>query len=123
MSLFNTGFFKLHSGLSSDFKIDCDALTDGDIRTIALQLVRRLPGYYEVEGIPQGGLRLAEAMKDYAVPFQPIRSDKILIVDDVFTTGRSMEKQRGSRNRAIGAVIFARGDAPAWVTPLFRLTP
>lgn len=121
MSLFQTGVVRLHAGGYSNFKIDCDALTDEDIDSIALQLIHRLPGYYAVEGVPQGGLRLAEAMEKYSVPFQPIRSDKLLIVDDVFTTGASMEEHRGERHRAIGAVIFARADTPAWITPLFRM--
>lgn len=119
MNLFNTGFFRLHSGLHTDFKIDCDALTDEDISTIALQLVRRLPIYGRVEGVPQGGLRLAAEMRKYEVMYR----DTILIVDDVFTTGGSMDKQRDFRTGVIGAVIFARADTPAWVTPLFRLTP
>lgn len=123
MSLFQTGFHTLHSGDFSNFKIDCDALSDEDINSIALQLMHRLPMYYAVEGIPQGGLRLAEAMEKYKVPFQPIRSEKILIVDDVLTTGASMEEQRAGRYRAIGAVIFARTEPPSWITPLFRLTP
>lgn len=125
MNLFQTGFYKLHSGISSNFKIDADALTDEDINTIALQLVLRLPAFATVEGIPQGGLRLAEALKQYVVPFQPVRSDKHLIVDDVFTTGGSMEKAKSvsTRYSIIGAVIFARSDTPSWITPLFRLEP
>lgn len=121
LNLFQTGFFKLSSGVASDFKIDCDALSDEDINTIALQLVRRLPMYAEVEGIPSGGLRLAEAMSKYTVPFQPIRVQPLLIVDDVFTSGRSMELKRDYRVGVIGAVIFARNPTPAWITPLFRL--
>lgn len=123
MNLFNTGHFPLHAGGFSNFKIDCDALTDEDIESIALQLIIRLPAYSSVAGIPTGGLRLAEAMKRYTVPFQPIRSDKLLIVDDVFTTGTSMEKARDNRLGVIGAVIFARSETPHWITPLFRLEP
>lgn len=122
MNLFQTGVVKLHAGGYSNFKIDCDALTDEDIDSIALQLILRLPMFAEVEGVPQGGLRLAEAMKKYSTPFQPIRVQPLLIVDDVFTTGTSMEEHRAER-KAIGAVIFARADTPDWITPLFSLTP
>ena len=127
MNLFQTGFFKLHSGTASNFKIDCDALTDEDINTIALQLVQRLPKFRAVEGVPQGGLRLAEAMQKYTYTSQ---SDSglfveigwpLLIVDDVYTTGGSMEEYRAGRVDTIGAVIFARKPTPHWVTPLFRL--
>lgn len=120
MNLFQFGEFRLHSyGLSSDFKIDCDALTDEDIRNVALQLARRLPIFGVVEGIPRGGLRLAKAMVPYADRFSTLA----LIVDDVFTTGESMEEKRDFRTQVIGAVIFARSETPAWITPLFRMTP
>jgi orotate phosphoribosyltransferase len=119
VNLFNIGSFNLHSGLSSDFKIDCDALTDDDIDAVAIQLVRRLPAFRTVEGIPQGGIRLAEAMYKYA----SLTSDQILVVDDVFTTGRSMETQRDYRTNVIGAVLFARNETPAWITSLFRMMP
>lgn len=121
--LFNIGHFPLHAGGFSNFKIDCDYLTDEDIDAIANQLTIRLPGFSIVEGIPRGGLRLAEAMRKYAIPYQPIRHQTVLIVDDVWTTGMSMEKQRDFRTGVIGAVIFARSDTPEWVTPLFRLEP
>lgn len=119
MSLFQSGYYKLHSGLFSNFKIDADFLTDEDINTIALLLVQRLPVFGFVEGVPKGGLRLAAAMKKYV----DRRSAVELIVDDVFTTGGSMEDQRNFRYGVIGAVIFARSDTPAWITPLFRMTP
>lgn len=35
MNLFQTGNFKLHSGKTSNFKIECDALTDEDLETFA----------------------------------------------------------------------------------------
>jgi orotate phosphoribosyltransferase len=127
MSLFQTGFFQLHSGESSNFKIDCDFLTDEDINAIALQLVHRLPTFRTVEGVPTGGLRLAEALQQYVVPqengwYKDV-GYPLLIVDDVFTTGGSVEEHRAGRYEAIGAVIFARNPTPSWITPLFRMEP
>jgi adenine/guanine phosphoribosyltransferase-like PRPP-binding protein len=49
-----------------------------------------------------------------------VESDRLLIVDDVWTTGGSMEEHRAGRD-AIGAVLFARGPVADWVTPLFTL--
>jgi orotate phosphoribosyltransferase len=120
MNLFQSGFYTLHSGRISTFKIDCDALTDDDINTIALLLAQRLPAFKTVEGVPSGGLRLAEAMSKYATQKTFFGVPKLLIVDDVFTTGSSMEKHRGGRE-ATGAVIFARGETPNWITPLFSM--
>src|SRR5437899_1361464 len=110
MSLFQRGDFKLHSGMNSAFKIDCDFLTDSDIDTIAEMLSKRLTAFSYVEGVPRGGLRLATAMKKYTTPAAPFCP--FLIVDDIFTTGRSMEEHRAGRS-AIGAVIFARNETPA----------
>lgn len=129
MSLFNTGFYKLHSGEFSNFKIDADALTDSDINSIATKLVEILPNFVAVEGVPTGGTRLAAALRRYAVP-NPIERKgwyhetafPLLIVDDVFTTGGSMEDHRAGRYEAIGAVIFARGVVPSWITPLFQMS-
>lgn len=114
--LFQRGDFTLHSGEKSGIKIDCDALSDEDIRTIAWMLVGRLPIFGSVEGIPQGGLRLADAIRPYA------SYGKVLIVDDVFTSGASMVAARGERE-ALGAVIFARRLPPPWIIPLLTLTP
>lgn len=113
MSLINAGNFTLHSGNRSVMKIDCDHLTDEDIESIAEILWRLLPPYGKVEGVPTGGLRLAEAMARHAGG----PTNRLLIVDDVYTTGASMEEHRAGRE-AYGAVIVARGQVPDWVTPM-----
>ncbi len=109
MSLFNRGSYSLHSGLKSDYKIDCDALSDGDLETIAFLLYKRLKPFSEMEWIPEGGVRLATKMWNY-------RCNKggLLIVDDVWTTGGSMGAVRGGRE-AQGCVIFARENPASWV--------
>jgi hypothetical protein len=114
--LFQQGEFKLHGGAPSKWKIDCDALSSDEIETVALMLAEILPPFGSVEGVPTGGLRLAESMRQFRT------SGPLLIVDDVLTTGGSIEECRNGRE-AIGAVIFARGKCPTWVTPLFSLAP
>jgi hypothetical protein len=117
--LFQAGDVTLHSGERSDFKINCDALMASDFAALANMLVRRIAPFSRVEGVPRGGLRWAEVLNigGYCTPGEPL-----LIVDDVLTTGASMEQQRAGRD-AIGAVIFARGPCPSWVMPLFTLQP
>lgn len=111
-NLFQLGKFILHSNATSAWKIDCDALTDADIAAVAAMFSEILPPFGSVEGVPRGGLRLAKALE----PF--VTTGRVLIVDDVLTTGRSMEDQRAGRD-AIGAVIFARNVCRPWIVPLF----
>jgi orotate phosphoribosyltransferase len=121
-ALFNFGDFLLHSGGRSNFKIDCDALTRADLHALA-SLVAGSYQWSSVHGIPRGGLRFAEALRTFTQPGVSSR----LIVDDVFTTGASMESARRNHQRAaetvIGIVIFSRGPTPDWVHPLFRGGP
>lgn len=108
--LFQTGSVTLHSGTLSNYKIDCDALTDEDIETIALMIRDIVLPFGEVVGVPRGGLRLAEELERY------ITAGPRLVVDDVLTTGNSMNELY--KEGDIGAVIFARGAVPSWITPL-----
>lgn len=114
VSLFQSGTFILNSGKHSPWKIDCDALTAEDIATLAEMISHRISNFGSVEGVPRGGLRLAEAMKKY------VTQGPLLIVDDVLTTGGSMDHHRAGRH-ALGAVIFARGLCPAWITSIFQI--
>lgn len=93
------------------------------IATLA-ELIRQLVGSYSsVAGVPKGGLRLASALTLYILMGGPR-----LIVDDVLTTGASMEKMREQwlaehpETKVIGAAIFARGPCPHWIKPLFQLS-
>lgn len=128
MNLFQHGEFTGNSGVSLPFKIDCDALSDGDIDCLA----RIIGGWYkgwalgEVVGVPRGGLRLAEAVKRYVKADGHNGWRPNLIVDDVLTTGESMKRLWSERypNRyssVYGAVIFARGPCPEWVRPILTL--
>lgn len=114
--LFCLGSYALHSGSVSPWKIECDALTDGDWRALAKMLNDVLPPFSTIEGVPRGGFKLADALWTYVHAAGPL-----LIVDDVLTSGESLEQHRAGRD-AIGAVIFARQRCPTWITPLFQMT-
>lgn len=100
MPLFKQGEFTSHSGLQLADKIDCDALTDEDWEAQAKWFSDRI-GFGKVIGIKTGGTKLAEALQKYASPFGPV-----LIIDDVLTTGRSMEKARVKYPEAVGAACL-----------------
>jgi orotate phosphoribosyltransferase len=124
VSLFALGEFKLHSGGASRWRINCDSLTSGDWKALAVMLAERLPPFGRVVGVPRGGLPLATALRPCC------RNDtaRVLAVDDVLTTGSSLEKCRewllaeGAAD-VMGAVVFARGLCPPWVYPLFQMLP
>jgi len=117
MNLFRFGDFNLNSGRSSFFKIDCDALTDEDIETLAF-IIQKEFRFSKVVGIPTGGTRIAEALEQWRKVYGPL-----LIVDDVLTTGGSMEreKEKYPEDIIIGVVIFARGECPEWIHPIFDM--
>jgi len=118
--LFQIGRFTLHSGRDSNFKIECDGLSELDWGTLGY-LVSTKFIFSNVIGIPQGGLNFAEALKPYSTnnPDHPW-----LIVDDVLNTGGSMEKGRANLQElgktAIGIIVFARGVCPDWIHPIFQ---
>ncbi len=89
MTIFKSGHFRLHSGSLSKWKIDLDELSAEDLGTLAMLGARLVGPFGMVEGVPRGGKRLAEAMAPYCVPSGPL-----LVVDDVLTTGTSMEARR-----------------------------
>lgn len=116
MSLFENREFISHSGLTLSFKINCDALADEDIETLANIIAKKF-SFSKIYGVPQGGLRLAKALEKHLSPMGPT-----LIVDDVLTTGKSMEEAKEKiGGDPIGVVIFARGFYPLWVRPIFTL--
>lgn len=123
MNFFQAGTFKLASGKYSDFKLECDALSDSDISAMVGYLVNKLPAFEEVHGIPTGGLRIANQFSKYAE--KDYHEVKPLIVDDVWTTGGSVRKFLKENNlkedEVICAVLFARGPTPDWVYPFFTM--
>ena len=119
--IFIHGKFTFASGLQSNFKIDCDDLTDDELYTLALQSYQFLPRFKEVYGVPTGGLRFAEQMRKFVSEF-----GNILVVDDVFTTGKSInnfvEVNNFDRNNVRGLVIFARNTPPVWIKSIFTMS-
>lgn len=116
MDLFQTGDFTLNSGAKSKWKLECDALTDGEIASLAVLIHEMVGPFGSVEGVPRGGLKLAAALQALVTP-----GGKHLIVDDVLTTGGSMERLRAGREDVLGAVVFARGRLPIWVRAVFQM--
>ena len=114
MTLFMPHGGLLHSGCYSKWKIECDSLTKADWLTLSGLIIDRV-SFGRVEGVPRGGLKLASYLKSFIYIGGPL-----LIVDDVLTTGASMEAQRAGRD-AIGYVLFARGPCPSWVKALWTL--
>ena len=124
--LFKSGDFKSHSGLDLSWKIEMDVLSDSEWFTIKKMIMEYSPPFKEVVGIPEGGVKLGNLLNEHATGDE---KDPVCIVDDVLTTGESMEYflSQYQRNRrlmpfmAIGWVVFARGPCPHWVSALFQM--
>lgn len=134
MGLFKKQVVKLNSGQESDFKIECDALTDEDWECLAY-LISKEVSFDSVRGVPTGGNKLAEALVKYGTNTW---TQTILIVDDVLTTGGSMERMKVELKKNElkvydvdgnlmettykGFVVFARGTCPDWISTLFKMS-
>ena len=123
--LFQSIDFKSHSGLNLNWRIECDTLSSSEWATLSNMIMESSPPFSKVLGIPQGGVKLAALLNEHATGNE---KDPVCIVDDVLTTGASMEHflSQYSRNRdipfmAIGWVVFARVKTPEWVTALFQM--
>lgn len=122
--LFKSIDFKSHSGLDLSWKIEMDVLSDSEWVTIKKMIIELTPPFKEAVGIPTGGSKLGDLLNEHGTGKE---EDPICIVDDVLTTGESMEYflTQYQRNRrpftAIGWVVFARGQCPGWVTSLFQM--
>lgn len=118
----------------SHFKIDADALTPRDLWSLARATIPFIPPFDEVVGVPRGGLKLAMQFAE----FRTEDAEKLLIVDDVWTTGgtvkRFYERLTGlypSGNEASEdvnfhvVVLFSRqtDPLPEWVTAIFHWGP
>ena len=122
--LFKSINFKSHSGLDLTWKIEMDVLSDPEWFTISKMIMELTPPFREALGIPRGGVKLGDLLNEHATGNE---KDPICIVDDVLTTGKSMEDflsqhhQRKLWPVAIGWVVFARIQTPDWVQALFQM--
>lgn len=121
MTLFQKVNLVLNSGKSSDFKIECDYLTTEDIECFAY-LISKKYKFGKVVGVPRGGVRIEDALQQYSTN----DNDTLLIVDDVLTTGGSMERYKKmyedwGYSNIVGVVLFARGECPNWIKPIFQM--
>ena len=111
-----------HSGDTLQWKIEMDALSDSDWKCIARMILENQRGFFQAAiGIPRGGLKLSGYLNECATKNI---NDPYLLVDDVLTTGGSMEeykKEHFKGKDVIGWVVFARTKPPKWITPLFQM--
>lgn len=117
MGLFVFHEFVSHAGVPLPWKVECDALTDADLDALAAIIASQIE-FGSVYGIPRGGERIAAALMRHAT------HGPLLIVDDVLTTGTSMEEARAALGDpdALGVVLFARRPPPRWVRAVFTVT-
>jgi hypothetical protein len=127
MSLLQHGNFKLHAGGDSWWRIDCDDMSDAELGIIA-RMIAEHHGPFNGVVCPKSHYgsaapRLVAALEQYKTN---LYSPTFILVDDVLTTGSSMEALRqfiiaGRVGiSAKGYVIFARDECPDWVTPVFQ---
>jgi hypothetical protein len=124
--LFQFAEFVLASGKKSKFKLECDAISPEEWHSLGRIVRPILPPYGRVVSVPRGGDAWASILEHYRVPGE----HRVLIVDDVWTTGISMGLvvNRTMIHTPInedflwhGVVLFARGPVPKNVTALFHL--
>ena len=117
MNLFIREDFISHAGLPLTWKVECDALSEGDYEALA-KIVSEKIKFKDVVGIPRGGIPFENALKQYSSNDE---NDPLLICDDVYTTGTSMREvyQEG----AIGIVVFARNEIKDdWIKAIWHMS-
>ena len=123
IDLFQKVNFKSHAGLDLTWKIEMDALSRDEWECIAEMIIELSVPFKEAVGIPRGGTILGNLLNQHGTGK---REHPICIVDDVLTTGGSMnefKRKRQWRNPTdyIGWVVFARSEPPDWVNVLFQM--
>ena len=91
MDLFQKVDFKSSAGLDLTWKIECDAVSDDEWKCIATMIMERANPFRSAIGVPTGGIKLAELLNEYGTGSY---LDPVCIVDDVLTTGKSMEEYK-----------------------------
>lgn len=118
MNLFKLVNFTSAAGLQLDYKIECDALKEDDWRWAAKQIAKYATPFKEVIPVPRGGYLLAKHLEEYI----DSSATKTLVVDDVYTTGKSISKYMAGDDYE-GWVVFARAPiVSANVNALWQFT-
>lgn len=127
-NLFEVGDFISHAGKELPWKIECDAIRPEWWDALARMVMdyQERP-FYKAVGIPRGGVPFAQAMNKYA---SGDPNDQIMICDDVFTTGTSMQEfikeeyPNWTAGQGYRWVVFARQpcyEYPHHVRALFTM--
>ncbi len=117
MNIFIREDFISHAGLPLTWKVECDALTNKDYEALA-KIVSEKMTFRDVKGIPRGGIPFENALKQYCTNND---NDRLLICDDVYTTGTSMREVY--EKDAIGVVVFARNEIKDdWIKAIWQLS-
>ena len=120
--LFKEIDFISHSGNELHWKIECEAIFPNEWKCIAKMIMEHeMTPFQSAVGIPRGGVELGRWLNEFSTGNS---QDPYLIVDDVLTTGESMEeyKEKYFKNKnVIGWVVFARNFPPTWVKTLFQM--
>jgi hypothetical protein len=122
--LFQKVDFKSHAGLDLNWKIEMDALSAKEWIVLSDMISDYSQPFRQAIGIPRGGVKLGNLLNTHHAT--GISTDPILIVDDVLTTGMSMEEfkkneQRSIESDFIGWVVFARTQPSSWIQALFQM--
>jgi len=122
VSLFNKGIFHLFSGRTTDWVIDCNALSQDDWECIRNLVLERHPNFSHVAGVSTNGKRLADLLSSFCT------NGDVLLVDDVLKVNVMHAHRLYYRTRqeyhdrdVSGYVIFACVPCPTWVRALWQL--
>ena len=120
IDLFQKVDFESHAGADLSWKIEMDALSVHEWKCISHIIMDFSKPFQKAIGIPRGGTVLGKILDKYSTGKS---TDPICIVDDVLTTGMSMEEEKKKYTDigVIGWVVFARGSVPFWIDALFRM--
>jgi hypothetical protein len=125
IDLFQKIDFTSHAGLDLTWKIEMDALSHREWECISHMIRELSPPFREAIGIPRGGNVLGKLLNRHGTGKE---EDPICIVDDVLTTGTSMDTyreemdiERWQKSCALGWVVFARVRPPKWIKALFQM--
>lgn len=122
IDLFQKIDFISHAGLPLTWKLECDAISKDEWIALA-HIIREYEkqDWHKAVGIPRGGVPLGEALNKYSTG-DP--KDPVLVVDDVYTTGKSFKdyvKENYPNDNVIQWAVFARKPTEDGVKALFTM--